>query len=314
MLHFKKFLFLLSILVPVLLFSQDSNLVLHYTFDGNTNDQSIYRNDGNIINAVPASDFAGNAASAFLFNGTDSYITAGEDQSLVATDGVSIQAQIQALGPGSPNAGGIIVIKEGEYSLARFADGSLRYAIAFSDNWGVHVNTGVHIPLNEKTNVALIYDRFVGEINIYVNCELVYTKEENRIIRDAVLDQHELRIGARQALSQFFFGIIDEVKVYNTGIDQNQLECFLTNTASIANAKQFEIYPNPTSDILNIGTANFKIDKIEITNSVGNMITQIKGQSLSKEISLYNLPAGVYLIHAIEAGTNLRITKKVVKI
>ena len=58
---------------------------------------------------------------------------------------------------------------------------------------------------------------------------------------------------------------------------------------------QFETYPNPVNDVLNI-SANIKIDKVELYDLLGN---QVKSQNLNAEnnkISVSELLSGIYIL------------------
>lgn len=69
-----------------------------------------------------------------------------------------------------------------------------------------------------------------------------------------------------------------------------------------------EIYPNPTSDILNIQTEQ-KISKIEILDTSGKLLKSNSGSG--KTINVSNLSKGIYLIK-IYADKNI-INSKFIK-
>ncbi len=63
------------LLVSFSCFSQiENNLLLHYKFDGNTNDESVNGFDGISNNITYTTDRFDNANSAAYFNGVDSFI------------------------------------------------------------------------------------------------------------------------------------------------------------------------------------------------------------------------------------------------
>ena len=71
---------------------------------------------------------------------------------------------------------------------------------------------------------------------------------------------------------------------------------FLTN--------KFSVYPNPSSDVLNIRT-NEPIDKVELYNTIGQLIVAKK----TTNINISSINIGVYILK-IYSGKRI-VTKKV---
>src|SRR5690606_40255102 len=71
-----KILKIVFFLVSSTVFSQDltDNLLLYYSFDGDTNDSSINGNDGINFGATFANDRFGNPNSAIYFDGVNDYV------------------------------------------------------------------------------------------------------------------------------------------------------------------------------------------------------------------------------------------------
>ena len=173
-------------------------------------------------------------ATALAFDGNDDYVTMGNPALLsFPTQSMTLQASVYPTGPGTPVGGGMLINKEGEYEIARFTDGTLRYAIALSGaNW-FWINTEIYIPLNTWTHVTFEYNRSVNSILIYINGILSYSNPTFGNITDAEPSLHEFRIGGRQLENtQHFEGIIDEVKVWSKALSpeeiQNNLNCELS--------------------------------------------------------------------------------------
>jgi len=91
------------------------------------------------------------------------------------------------------------------------------------------------------------------------------------------------------------YGILDNVLSVED-IDFNDLE------------KGLKIYPNPTSDILNIEFKNHDIDKVFLYDLFGKQLKEFN----SKEISLMNLKSGIYIIKVVTTS-NFIINSKVIK-
>src|SRR5207253_1760619 len=110
-----------------------AGLVGYWKFDENsgttTADTSGNGNTGTLIGG--AAWAVGNTGSAASLVGVDDYVQVGPQASLAMTSTATFSAWIYPTGPGSmATYGGIIVNKEGEYEIARFADGHIQWAIA----------------------------------------------------------------------------------------------------------------------------------------------------------------------------------------
>ncbi|HHQ15145.1 MAG TPA: hypothetical protein ENK16_08940, partial [Chromatiales bacterium] len=139
---------------------------------------------------------------------------------LIMTNALTLEAWVHPRGPGSnPTFGGMILSKEGEYSLGRMPDGRVNFAIANSSPGWTTVMTDDVIPENQWTHVALTYDAGAGEINVYLDGVLVDTRAGSGSIGDAHAADAQLRIGGRYrdeiGTNQKFDGLIDEVRVWS---------------------------------------------------------------------------------------------------
>lgn len=167
------------------------------------------------------------ALTAASFDGVDDYVQAGADPALEVTANLTIEAWISPAGPGNGanGTGGIIVNREGEYEIARFADGTIQYAIANGTPGWVFVNTGVVAPLNEWMHIAFTYEAsaLTNQIRLYTNGVLAYRGSGSGAIVDVLPAQDDFRISGRQGASQFFHGLIDEVRVWNVARTGTQI-------------------------------------------------------------------------------------------
>ena len=120
----------------------------------------------------------------------------GAQSSLVMTSAVSLSAWIYPIGAGS-NAtyGGTIVVKEGEYVIARFPNGTIQWGFANTSPGWQFIDTGYVAPLNQWTHIAVTYDN--GTIKTYANGALVHTYNGSGSIGDAITGQNDFRIGGR---------------------------------------------------------------------------------------------------------------------
>ncbi|HUL51199.1 MAG TPA: LamG-like jellyroll fold domain-containing protein, partial [Candidatus Nitrosotalea sp.] len=158
---------------------------------------------------------------AFSFNGTSNYVQVGNNPALNFSNVFSFEAWIFPTGTGSdPNEGGIIIGKESQYMIGRFADGSIHWAFANASpgwNWA---STGFVAPPNQWTHLVITYDN--GVVNTYANGILIQTYVGSGPTGFYQQGQNDFRIGGRQAINRFFQGRIDEVSVYNRALSAGE--------------------------------------------------------------------------------------------
>jgi hypothetical protein len=177
--------------------------------------------NGTLVNTSWAPGQAGR--QALQFNGSNAYVQVGNPPQLKMLAAVTIAAWVNPSGPGSDATfGGIVVSKEAEYEVARDAKGNIIWAFANTQpawNW---IDTGQEIPLNQWTHIAISYDN--GLVNTYVNGKLVHSYSGAGRIGSADPNNHDFRIGGRQAgLVQFFQGLIDQVQVFRRALNAREV-------------------------------------------------------------------------------------------
>jgi hypothetical protein len=176
---------------------------------------AISTNNGVLTNGTGFA--AGEVGLAFLFNGKTNYVQVGTNASLNFSNAMTFEGWIFPTGPGSdPTSGGTIISKEYQYEIARWADGTIRFAFANHTpgwNW---VSSGYIAPLNQWTHIAVVYNG--GAVSTYANGLLVNSYAGVGAIGVYSQGQNDFRIGGRQAISEYFQGQIDEASVYNRAL------------------------------------------------------------------------------------------------
>ena len=191
-----------------------ASLVGEWRFDEATG-TSVGDASGRGLNATMQNGPAwtsGRYRAGLRFDGVDDYVQVGAPPALVMTNTMSLSAWINPTGTGQAGLG-LIVCKEGEYEMARFSDGTIRWAFANSAPGWNFIDTGFVAPLNQWTHLTLTYNN--GQVKTYANGNLVHTYAGSGAIGDVAGHMNDLRIGGRQAASQHFMGFIDEVSIYN---------------------------------------------------------------------------------------------------
>jgi hypothetical protein len=88
----------------------------------------------------------------------------------------------------------------------------------------------------------------------------------------------------------------------------------VTVTTTLSNAGfdnlNFNYYPNPTSNILNISYSN-DISEVSVTNAIGQVVLNSKFNSNNVKIDLSNLPNATYFVKVVADGNEK--TVKVIK-
>ena len=197
-----------------------NGLVSYWDAEGNALDSGgVNSNDGTLNgNATYGVGQNGNG-QAFLFDGAGDYVNTGSDASLTMTNAFTVSAWIMATGRGSASsAGGIVGNKEGEYEFARFADGSIRWAIADTGPTWFWRDTGVIAALNEWIHLSFVYDGAGGTLQTFAGGVLADTQAVSGSIGDVDSTLNEFWIGGRPCCSQFFAGSIDEVAIWNRAL------------------------------------------------------------------------------------------------
>ncbi len=171
----------------------------------------------------PTAGVTGRFGTALSFDGNDDYINLGATAAFEMENYASIEAWIYPVGVGTTgDRDGIIVNKEGEYEVARFADGTIRWAFANSSPGWAWINTNYVAPLFRWTHVVVVYD--VGIVRTYADGNLVHIYNGSGVIGDTDATMNDLRVGGRQSDSTFFHGRIDEVALYARALDSIEIE------------------------------------------------------------------------------------------
>ncbi|MDJ0504089.1 MAG: hypothetical protein PX635_02435, partial [Nostocales cyanobacterium LE14-WE12] len=214
---------------------KERGLVGYWNFEETSghivNDLTTNSNHGMLINGVQrtvanSNPIARPEGKALYFDGVNDYIQVGANASLIVSDKFTLEAWIKPINQGGVE-GGIIINKEGEYEIARFSDGTIRWGLA-GINWGSDwFNTGYVAPDNQWTHITLSYDK--NAVKLYANGQLVHSYDASVTIGDYWTNLNEFRIGGRQANNpQYFKGEIDEVRVWNVARTQAEIQANLS--------------------------------------------------------------------------------------
>ncbi|MEZ5421235.1 MAG: LamG-like jellyroll fold domain-containing protein, partial [Vicinamibacterales bacterium] len=195
---------------------------------------SLWHADGDALDSLGgnhgtlqggASFGPGRIGPAFSLNGAGQYVLVPDDPSLRLINQLTLSAWIYPTGPGGdPTEGGMIVNKEWAYEVARFPDGTIRWA--FGDGVGSFaplpywITSGGTAPLNAWTHVAVTFDN--GTVTTYINGTSMGAITPPGMVLGA--GPHTLRIGGREyPNSQYFDGRIDEVGIQDRALTAGEV-------------------------------------------------------------------------------------------
>ena len=180
-----------------------------------------------LVIAVFATSMAVAQNSTLLFNGSSQFVEIPDNNNLDLNSNFTLEAWINPTGVGSnPTEGGMIINKEASYEIARFADGTIRYALsangAGSDlTW---VNTGVTAPLNSLSHIALV--KSGTSVILYLNGVSVFTGTGPATL---TANTQVIRIANRAQIAHLFNGYIDEVRIWNASRTQAAIKSSMFN-------------------------------------------------------------------------------------
>jgi hypothetical protein len=182
-------------------------------------DKTPYENDGTIYGATFTTDRKGKANSAMSFDGVGDYIDCGNDSSLNITDAITISAWVKF--KDNSNDYRRIVTKN------RVSSYCLRTAFA-PDNkieFCLHINGEIRSILSSPTItgqfnfITATYDGSV--MQLWVNG--ILQSDTKYISGNIGTDNDNVLIGKRQGVNAYFQGSIDDVRIYNRALSQEEI-------------------------------------------------------------------------------------------
>jgi hypothetical protein len=180
-------------------------------------DASGYNNNGTLSGATRST--SGHSGGALSFNGSSSYVTVPDSNSLDLTTGMTLEAWVR---PTSGSGWRSVILKESSNNLA--------YALYSANNAsrpGGWINNPSEqsvlgtaaVPLNAWTHLAVTYDG--SSFRFYTNGVLVRTTSNVTAIKAST---GNLRIGGNSIWGEFFSGLIDDVRIYNRALAATEIQ------------------------------------------------------------------------------------------
>jgi len=192
-------------------------LVAHYTFEGDARDKSGNGNDGRIHGATPAADRFGKENGALRFDGKSAYVDIGAGKSLRMRKGFAIAAWVKfdrtplesgVFGSASPRA------KDG----CRLSLGTSGFQLARSKDDAASIVLEEPLPFDRWHYVAASWNGH--EAALFVNGEYVGEVEFEGRLPDGTANW----IGKSRESLGYMKGVIDDVRIYNRGLTEMEME------------------------------------------------------------------------------------------
>jgi hypothetical protein len=169
---------------------------------------------------------SGKYGSALSFDGVNDWVTVADSASLDLTTGMTLEAWVS---PSTLNGWETVILKEAtnELAYAMYGDnngndsgGPRRPAIWIRQGGSSYSTVGTaQLPVNTWTHLAATYDG--ANLKLYVNGTEVGSSARTGSINTST---GALRIGGNSVWSEWFNGLIDEVRVYSHALTQAEIQ------------------------------------------------------------------------------------------
>jgi hypothetical protein len=301
----------------------DSGLVAYWPFNGNADDESGNGHGGTLQGGVTLSDDRfGNPESAYAFNGIDGRI----DYGLLwgggnAPSSLTMAAWFNYAQTG--NEGKIIYHGwSGEFQLL---------AIGNTAAAAVHLNSGwynTHVMISPDTWYFLVATwEQGGQLLLYLDGQPMDTTGVPNQPMGQQPTTYYPSIGSyNQSAGAFFTGMIDDIRVYNRVLTQEEIDSLnnegissveMTNALIPEEFKLNQNYPNPfnPSTTISFSLPEVSYVSLKVFNALGEEVKTLVAENLiagnyKYDWSAVNLSSGVYF-YRIQAGAFNQVKKMI---
>lgn len=298
-----------------------NGLLSWWSFSGNANDGSGNGNTGVINGATSTTDRFGNQNSAYYFNGINNYIDATVSNIPLANSQRTISGWFKTDAPINTSQPFICILNYGtlvngqRFSLSIYnGKGYLETAngFEFTNEYDFYVNNYNYLS-NDWYFFTYTYDG--SKTSLYVNGNYI---KGRTVSLNTISTNNLFRIGERISgdnSDEFFKGKIDDIGIWNRILTPQEIMNLYNSTSLGTNTfKQnstISIFPNPTTNILNLKTdSNLINSEYTIHDQSGKIIKTDKITAESTIIQLNNLPNGIYLLKVGKTMQTFKVIKQ----
>jgi hypothetical protein len=301
----------------------DSGLVAYWPFNGNADDESGNGHGGTLQGGVTLSDDRfGNPESAYTFNGIDGRI----DYGLLWSGGNAPSSLTMAAWFNYAQTGdeGKIIYHgwTGEFQLLAIGN-TAAAAVHLSSGW---YNTHVMIASDTWYFLVATWEQG-GQLLLYLDGQPMDTTGVPNKPLDQQPTTYYPSIGSyNQSAGAFFTGMIDDIRVYNRVLTQEEIDSLnnegissveMTNALIPEEFKLNQNYPNPfnPSTTVNFSIPEASFVSLKIFNSLGEEVEtlvaeELVGGNYKYNWNAVNLPSGIYFYTLI--AESFSQTKKMI--
>lgn len=298
-----------------------NGLVMHYDFNEMSGtvikDKSGLFNDGIFQGEPEWTD--GRFGGGVSFNGVDDFIDCGNPNNLNITNEITIAAWIKQrdAGNGEHNPW----ITKGDHSFAlKHATGNVCEFFVYDGGWQT-----AHAPLDESYN-----DEWFHFSGTFDGSSLVIYRNGERVVEEpysGVINQTNdpINIGRNsEATDRFWDGVIDELRIYNIALSDEQVFAIYNDTAQVSdnepgvvnNLELSQNYPNPFNGNTRINYVLPEQQHVQLSiyDLMGRHVKTVVNDSqqagrYSIIFSAHDLPSGLY-VYKIQTGKGGHRTRK----
>ncbi len=295
-----------------------TGLVRYFPFSGNANDTSVSAQHGTVYGATLTTDRFGVPNSAYAFNGVSDYIEMPVTGLLLNEYTYTAWAWADSVPP--PDAARL-VLSVGTNALSNPSGGDQVLAcnnmsIVAYNGWG---GNGYNIPASPKQLITyhgatvipnqwthLAMTRSYNVLKFYLNCVLEKTDSTLTLVSPSYGNAPAAKIGCRQNGTMFFQGKIDEVRIYDRVLTDNEIQMMCREQPMFivpADRLQAMIFPNPAEHEIyirlpqDIQKAVFELTDIRGRTLISRELTEtsvIATTDLQPGVYFYQLTSGQY--------------------
>jgi hypothetical protein len=202
--------------------AQPAGLKAWMPLDGHTRDlvqqrlTAPYTSSGSFSTGV--------AGQAWSNGAQGNYLALSDEGQLLVGDAETIAMWVKPFG--NFGQSGTLVTKPANYRIARYPDGTLRWAFSQTDGY-TWVNTGVVLPTSLWSHVAVSYEN--GLVRSYVNGRLVHSHQLTGSLVEASGVDSSVTVVGRTDLEATLVGVIDDVQIYDRAMGTEEIETLVTS-------------------------------------------------------------------------------------
>lgn len=206
----------------------NDNPVVYFPFNGNANDESVFRQRTFTHNVLLCEDRYGHKNRAFDFNGNNSYISTGKKNVLNDAESITITCWVN---PRRAKKWESWICKVGPKWVSEWRMGfgeNKNYEWGFTmcnlisgrNMWADYWITNAELPLNKWTHMAVSADQVKHVVTVYLNGKKVGVLDNLRRFEKS---ESPVLIGYQSDDNVYFDGKIDDVRIYNRVLSDDEV-------------------------------------------------------------------------------------------